>query len=254
MFENHNSEIVGVLDYNYDFYSRYLKNERDILVWLPNSSQTTDKKYPVLYMHDGQNLFNPSTSFSGFDWRVDETITELSSKKIAEEIIVVGINNTADRLDEYNFFTDKGKNYGLFIKNELMPFIEENYPVLTGSNNTGIMGSSMGGLCSFQLFWNYPQLFGKAGCLSSSFFIDDRKIFEMIKEIDRPKTDFKIYIDCGDAEKQLIGDTVEMIKKLKKMEIKNGFELKSHIQKGGVHSEFDWANRLHIPLSFLFSK
>ncbi|MBL1212146.1 MAG: esterase family protein [Ignavibacteriae bacterium] len=253
MFENNQNEIVGILEYHYDFYSRYLKNERDILVWLPHSSQTTSKKYPVLYMHDGQNLFNPSTSFSGFDWKVDETISDLSSKNLAEELIVVGINNTPDRLNEYNFFTDKGKNYSLFIKNELMPFIEERYPVKTGSNNTGIMGSSMGGLCSFQLFWNYPQIFGKAACLSSSFWIDEKKVFEMIKQQGKPKSGFKLYLDCGDEEKELIDDNLEMIKKLKDMGIKNSDELMYHIQKGGTHSEYDWARRLHIPISFLFT-
>ena len=248
------NDIQGVLNYHYDFYSRYLKNERDILIWLPNSSQTSIKKYPVIYMHDGQNLFNPSTSFSGFDWKVDETVDNLSSNNIIEEVIVVGINNTNDRLDEFNLFTEKGKNYASFLINELKPFVDEIYPTKTDRNNTAVIGSSMGGLCSLQLFWKHQNIFSKAACMSSSFWIDDRSIFNFVKDNYLHSQDFKLYIDCGDAEKELIEDTKRMNRILKKLKTVDDANYLWHIEKGAVHSEVDWAKRFDIPLKFLFGK
>jgi predicted alpha/beta superfamily hydrolase len=160
-------------------------------------------------MHDGQNLFNPSTSFSGYDWKVDETISNLISKKLINETIVVGIYNTRDRLKEYNLFHLQGSKYALFLINELKKYIDENYRTLSGYSHTAVMGSSMGGLCSFQLLMNYPEIFGKAACMSNSFWIDDRAIFQFIKSHNVPDYD-KLYIDCGLKEYELIDDNTRM--------------------------------------------
>ena len=245
-------EIVGHVEYIHEFYSYNLKNERDIIVWLPPSYSHSHKRYPVLYMHDGQNLFNPQTSFLGYDWKVDETITQLLTKKEIEEIIVVGIYNSKDRLEEYNYFTSKGKSYAQFIIQELKTYIDENFRTKHNSSNTAVMGSSMGGLISFQLAWNIPGVFGKAGCLSNSFWVDDKAVFPMVENDSKKIKNIKIYLDCGDCETELINDNTNMYKLLDEIGYKEN--LKWHIEEGGVHSEVDWAKRLYIPLKFLFGK
>ena len=110
-------EIVGKVEYHKEIFSPILNNKRDIVVWLPigyNPQRNPDKKYPVLYMHDGQNIMDPKTAFVGKDWRVDETVMKLIKQKKIKEIIVVGIYNSPDRLDEYSW-TEKGQNYLKFI-------------------------------------------------------------------------------------------------------------------------------------------
>ena len=156
-------DIVGDIEYLHEFYSVNLKNERDIIIWLPPSYLYSQKSYPVLYMQDGQNLFDPNTSFIGQDWKVDEVVSELIKDKLIDEIIVVGIYNSKDRLDEYNYFSEKGKKYANFLIRELKPFIDENYRTIPKASKTAISGSSMGGLISFQLFWNFPKIFAGAG-------------------------------------------------------------------------------------------
>ena len=247
-------EILGHVEYQYQFTSRYLKNERDLIIWLPPSYYKSKKRYPVLYVQDGQNLFNPSTAFNGNDWRVDETIQFLLDKKLIEEFIVVGIYNTPNRLDEYNLFTDAGKYYSLFLVNELKTFIDTNYRTKQNAGNTGIMGSSMGGLISFQNAWVLPHVFGKAACLSNSFWVNDKMIFDFVQETVVKRKNQKIYIDCGTAEKQLIRDNKRMCAMLRRMGVDKENSVYCHFEKDGKHTEIDWANRLYKPLIFLFGR
>ena len=247
-------EIIGLADFLPDYYSTYLKNERDIIIWLPPSYQSGFKDYPVIYMHDGQNLFNPNTSFIGYDWKVDETVNRLIKKNLIDEVIVIGIYNTRDRLKEYNYFEEKGKQYANFIIKELKPYIDYKYRTLATNYNTAIIGSSMGGLISFQLSWYYPEVFAKCAALSSSFWVNERRIFEIVKNDTKPKKNLNIYIDCGSLEKELIADTNRMINLLETIGYKKESNLYYHIEKGGVHSEVDWAKRLEIPLTYLFGK
>jgi len=245
-------KIVGNTDLHYNFHSNYLKNDRNIIVWLPPSYEVSDKTYPVLYMQDGQNLFDPKTSYIGYDWRVDETLSKLIKRKKIEEIITVGICNTEDRLEEYNYFTDKGKKYSEFLIGELKPFIDKNYRTKPDKINTAVMGSSMGGLISFQLAWFLPEVFGKAACMSNSFWVSNREIFDKVKIDTRIREKQKIYIDCGLDEKDLIDDIKKMCSLLKEIGTINKNNLYCHFAKGGKHSEIDWAKRLHIPFKFLF--
>lgn len=247
-------DILGIVDYHYEFYSSHLKNERDIIVWYPDSAVEGFKRLPVLYMHDGQNLFSPNTSFIGFDWKVDETVETLLYKEKIREFIVVGIYNTKDRLEEYNYFTPKGKSYASFIIHELKPFIDENYSTLRGPEHTGIMGSSMGGLCSFQLAMKFPNIFGNAGCLSNSFWIDDKKIFSFAEELIPEVFGQKLYLDCGDAEKELIEDNRDMNYLLMKEKYHKNNLLLWNEELGAKHTEKDWAKRLHKPLTFMFGR
>jgi predicted alpha/beta superfamily hydrolase len=248
-------EIICHIEYLHEFYSIHLKNERDIIIWLPPSYQYSERSYPVLYMQDGQNLFDPNTSFIGRDWKIDEVTSGLIKDKRIEEIIIVGIYNQKDRIDEYNYFSEKGKKYANFMIKELKPFIDDKYRTIPASFQTALMGSSMGGLISFQLFWNFPNIFGMAACLSNSFWVNDRHVFEMIKN---NRHHFgkknKLYVDCGSEEKELIEDFNRMVKILKKINSETEFHFGSYIDQGSFHTENDWANRLHIPLRFLFGK
>ena len=127
-------EIVGKVEYHKDVFSPVLNNKRDIVVWLPigyNAQKNPEKRYPVLYMQDGQNIMDPKTAYIGKDWRVDETVMKLIKQKKIKEVIVVGIYNSPDRIDEYSW-TDKGQNYLKFIVSELKPFIDSNYKTLAG--------------------------------------------------------------------------------------------------------------------------
>lgn len=250
-FHFDSDEILGLHEIHHEFYSRSLKNERDIIVWLPPSYASSHKKYPVLYMADGQNLFSPQTAFIGYDWKVDETASYLIEKNLIEEIIIVGVYNTKNRLEEYDLFTSKGNRYADFLVHELKQYIDEHYRTLPGHENTAIMGSSMGGLNAFQLAWNFPNVFGKAGCLSNSFWLDDKAVFKMVEETPAP-SNLKLYLDCGTAETELFADNEKMFNLLISKGFIKNVNIMWHAEEGGVHSEIDWASRLHIPLQFLF--
>ncbi len=253
-FSFYRDEIIGDSDHYHDFYSVNLKNERDIIVWLPPSYNTSFKRYPVLYVHDGQNLFNPQTAFIGVDWRIDETVTALIHKRKIREVIVVGIYNSKDRLEEYNFFTPKGKQYTNFIVRELKSFIDENYRTIKNRENTMVMGSSLGGLFSFQLIWYMSNIFGAAACLSSSFWVDNKKMINEVTSESKPSFPVSIYLDCGSEEKELIDDNKLIMRKLKEVGFVESKDLMTHIEENGKHTESHWAKRLNIPLEFILRK
>lgn len=222
-------------------------------MWLPpgyKKLRNAQKKYPVLYMHDGQNLINPGTSFSGVDWRVDETVVKLTKAQKIKEIIVVGIYNTADRLEEYSD-TKKGELYLKFICDELKPFIDNNFKTITGRESTGIMGSSMGGLISFIAGWKYDNIFSMAGCISSSFYYHDEKVFDLVNPAGRPKNKVKFYIDHG--EDGLIRGQ-KMFCRLTDLGYVIGKDIDYFYAPGAEHNEAAWAERLERPLKFFFGK
>jgi predicted alpha/beta superfamily hydrolase len=243
--------IIGKVKYHKKFYSNHLRNKRDIIIWLPQGyDEDRQKSYPVLYMHDGQNLMNPKTSYAGMDWRVDETLTGLIKQDKIEKVIVVGIYNTPDRLEEYSD-SEKGIRYIRFIIDELKPFIDSTYRTLSDRKNTAVIGSSMGGLVSFLMVWNHPEVFSKAGCLSSSFYYHADKVIEMVKKYSGHKKNIKIYIDHGE-------DGLVKSQKMFSALTANGFIIGTDIDyyyaPGAEHNENAWAERLERPLLFLFKK
>ena len=243
--------VVGNVEYHCDVYSRILDSKRDLFVWLPAGYEdNTSRNYPVLYMQDGQNLIDPKTSFAGKDWQVDETITKLISEHKIKEIIVVGINNSKDRLDEYSD-SEKGEKYRKFMIEELKPFVDSKYRTLSDSANTAVIGSSMGGLASFLIVWKHPDVFSMAGCMSSSFYYNDDKIFKMIDEYDGPKKHIKFYIDHG--EDGLIRGQ-KMFCKLTQLGYVIGTDIDYFYARGAEHNESEWAKRLERPLIFFFGK
>lgn len=246
------SSIVGQVRYHRLFPSKYLRYPRDIIVWLPPSySRKPAKRYPVLYMQDGQNLFDPATSFAGVDWQVDETATRLIRAREIREIVVVGIYNTPDRLQEYSPSTT-GLNYARFMIDELKPFVDQRYRTKSDCKNTAAMGSSMGGLISFLLAWWHPEVFCQAACLSSSFLWNKNVLLNGIASYAKPKKQIRIYLDVGTKEVQLYSGYEQMVALLIAKGYVEGVDLEHHVIDGGEHNESSWGSRLAIPLQFLF--
>jgi predicted alpha/beta superfamily hydrolase len=244
-------KIIGKVEYHKEFHSAFLGTSRDIIVRLPLSySKKNEQKYPVLYMHDGQNLMDPKTSFAGIDWRVDENVFHLIKEAKIEEIIVVGVYNTPDRLSEYSD-SEKGQKYMKFLSEELKPFIDSKYKTLLDRLNTAVMGSSMGGLISLLSVWYYPNVFSKAACLSSSFHYEEEKAIKMIRDYEGEKKEIKIYIDSGEDGKI---EAQKMFCALTAKGFVIGKDLDYYYSPGSQHHESEWAKRLDRPLLFLFGK
>jgi len=243
--------IIGNVEFHREIYSKILDKKRDFFVWLPPGyNLNPSKSYPVLYMHDGQNLIDPKISYAGKDWQVDETVTRLIKEYKIKEVIVVGIYNTGDRLEEYSD-TEKGEKYLKFLIEELKAFVDSKYKTLPDPNNTAIMGSSMGGLASFLAAWKHPEVFSMAGCMSSSFYFNDDKVFKMLDEYSGPKKHIKFYIDHG--EDGLVRGQ-KMFCKLTKMGYIIGTDLDYYFAPGAEHNESEWAKRLERPLLFFFGR
>ena len=241
--------VIGKVEYHRNIYSRILEENRDFFVWLPSGyNANLSKRYPVIYMLDGQNLIDPKTSFAGRDWQVDEMVTRLIKEHKLKEIIIVGINNSKDRLEEYSDSV-KGEIYRQFMIKDLKPFVDLKYRTLTDNKNTAVMGSSMGGLASFILAWKHPEVFSMAGCMSSSFYYNDDKVFKMLEDYKGTKKQIKFYIDHG--EDGLVRGQ-EMFCKLSQMGYVIGTDLDYFYARGAEHNETEWAKRLERPLTFFF--
>ncbi|MFK8030203.1 MAG: alpha/beta hydrolase-fold protein, partial [Gammaproteobacteria bacterium] len=170
------SDVEGELKYWMDMPSKFLKEDRHVVTWLPPGYDAqSGKTYKVIYMHDAQNLFDPRLSYTNVDWGVDEAMMKGVRAGHYEPAIIVGIWNTPDRLKEYSP-DHLGKSYTRFIIEELMPKVETAYNVKTGPENTFSMGSSMGGLISFHLVRNHPDVFSACGCVSTHVTWSEQQI------------------------------------------------------------------------------
>jgi predicted alpha/beta superfamily hydrolase len=229
-----------------------VRSSRRVFVWLPPSYRLSRKRYPVLYMHDGQNLFDPEMSFSVHDWKADEVSGQLIREGKVREFLIVGIANTADRMEEYNLFRPLGKCYSTWLMDGLMPFINRNYRTLTGPEDTAVMGSSMGGLASFQLAWGFPERFSMAGCLSPAFWQSRSRIYSQVKTTTEPLPPVRFYLDAGEMEPPFDQACQNMAGILRERGYRDGEDLLCHIAPEANHSEKAWSERLHIPLLFFF--
>jgi predicted alpha/beta superfamily hydrolase len=246
--------IRGKVEYHRQLFGEGLNHKRDIIVWLPPSyEKNTKKHYPVLYMHDGQNIFDPATAFTGYDWRVDEVADSLIKMKRIEEIIIVGIYNSPDRLPEYSD-SDLGTSYLNFVINVVKQLVDSTYRTKPGKEHTGIIGSSLGGLSSLLFVWKRPDVFGMAGCMSPSFWYDNEKTLKEVREYSGHKKNIKIYLDCGGREKELIGGYKRMVEILKSKGYKKGKDLDYTFESKGTHNEHYWAKRIWRPLVFMFGR
>lgn len=215
-----------------------LQTQKKIWVYLPEGYANSRKKYPVIYMHDAQNLFDKSTSFSG-EWRIDETLDSLHA-----QVIIVGIEHGNEkRIDELTPY--KNAKYGggnadaylSFIVATLKPHIDSLYHTKTGRKHTGIFGSSLGGLVSFYAILKYPEVFGKAGIFSPAFWINN-EIYLLAEDTKKIKP--KLYFICGDDEdKDMVPDMQRMINIVKAAISENYINEK--VIPRGKHNEKLWA-------------
>jgi predicted alpha/beta superfamily hydrolase len=246
--------VVGTVQVLAGVESPQLGNTRDLLVYLPPSYARGDRRYPVIYMHDGQNLFDRATSF-GEEWEVDQTLEGASAEGL--ETIVVGIPNTPARLDEYSPFRDPGHKQGGqgdayldFVVNTVKPIVDRDFRTRPEREATGIAGSSMGGLISLYGFFRNPETFGFAGVMSPAFWFGGHRIYDYVR--DRPFTPGRVYLDVGTGEgKEELGDTRRMKALLEEKGYRDGHDLLFYVELGGRHNERAWARRLHHALRFL---
>jgi predicted alpha/beta superfamily hydrolase len=229
-------------------YHRQLTGEgiapRDIIVWLPPDYTTNKKKrYPVVYMQDGQNSVDPATSAFGIDWQIDEASDSLIRNKITPSFIAVGIYNTADRSKEYTP-SESGAAYMNFVVKKVKPLVDSAYRTKSDAKNTIVGGSSAGGLISFMLAWEYPGVFSKAICMSPAFKIMHIDYVKTVLESKEKKNVF-FYIDNGGVglETQLQPGIDEMMTALKQKGYKEGRDYFYLLDPTAKHFESDWAKR-----------
>ena len=245
------------------FRSRILPDRRDLIVYLPPEYEADAlRHYPVLYLHDGQNLFDPETSFiKGRTWQVREAADAAIAAGEVEPLIIVGVYNTGDRrLAEYTHERDwqmgggEADSYGALLTRELMPWIAEHYRVRAGREHTGLGGSSLGGLVSLYLGLKYPEVFGRLAVLSPSVWWNHKSILGVLNETAPLLRHLpRIWLDVGDREgRTTLKDTELLAKRLRAQGWRD--EESVHFEKvlGGTHDEASWALRVGPMLRFLF--
>jgi predicted alpha/beta superfamily hydrolase len=266
--------VTGTVEHLAPLDSKFV-DRRNVDVWLPPSYATAaqDKRYPVLYVHDGQNVFDPATSFIGVDWGIDETMTRLITEQKVPEAIVVAIWNTPKRLAEYmpqraiersaeseldSMFKPVrqkplGDAYLKYLVTELKPAIDARYRTRPDRVHTSIMGSSMGGLISLAAICEYPEVFGGAACLSSAWTVAGGVATRDLEKILPAANSHKIYFDFGAETK---GGRYEPLQQTVDEQMKNagyvaGTNWMTKFFPGAEHSERAWQKRVHEPLEFL---
>lgn len=230
-----------------------LHTTKKIWIYLPKNYNAVKKKYPVIYMHDAQNLFDAKTSFVG-EWNLDEKLDSLNA-----QVIVVGIEHGNEkRIDELTPYKNakygggNADNYLDFIIKTLKPEIDTKYRTKTNTRNTAIMGSSLGGLVSYYAILKYPKVFGKAGIFSPSFWFNRKEIVELTEKTPKLKT--KIYFLCGDNEgdSDVIADLNKIEGLVNKKRCKCLHLTQKTIVKGGQHNEKLWRDSFVKAYLWLF--
>ncbi|MEO8276874.1 MAG: alpha/beta hydrolase-fold protein [Thermoanaerobaculia bacterium] len=223
-----------------------MNRTHDVRVFYPPGyAENPLASYPVMYMQDGQNLFFPNEAFGGQHWKVEETLGVLSSMNLIRKSIVVGIY-PRDRMHDY---TKPGyETYGDWLVGELKPWVEARYRTLPGPENSAVMGSSLGGVVSFYLGWQYPEQFGRVGAMSSTFGYRDDLIARVASEPRRP---LKLYLDTGWPR-----DNYEVNRSLRQLLLRRGYvegvDLLYLAFPDAAHNERSWAMRAHVPFQFFF--
>jgi predicted alpha/beta superfamily hydrolase len=212
----------------------------------PGYEENTLAAYPVLYMQDGQNLFFPSEAFNGHHWMIDETLRILGAMNLVRRAIVVGIY-PQERVTDY---TRPGyEEYGRYLVEEVKPWVDARFRTLTGPRQTAVMGSSLGGVVSLHLAWSWPEVFGFAGCLSSTFAWRDDLMERIAAEEKRP---LKIYLDSGWPR-----DNYEVTRAMHHLLLRRGYREGEDLMylafPNARHDEQAWSMRAHIPFQFFFA-
>jgi predicted alpha/beta superfamily hydrolase len=246
-----------------NFHSIYLPDDRDVIVYVPPGyDEEPERMYPVLYMHDGQNLFDGETSFvKGRTWQVREHADAAIESGEVEPLIIVGIYNTGGRrIAEYTPEANKQMGggeadlYGLLLTRELMPWIASKYRVKSERDATGLGGSSLGGLVTLFLGLKHAECFGRLAVMSPSVWWNHKSILGYVNERapqiwDRPR----MWLDIGDREgHKTMRDVEQLAKRLRANGWRPGETLHFELVRGGTHDEASWATRVRAMLSFLF--
>jgi len=245
----------------YLFRSAILPDDRVVSVYLPvQYGLEPDRRFPVFYMHDGQNLFDPRTSYiPDHTWRAGETADRLNASGEAEPVILVGIANTGlRRMAEYTPTRDyrmgggEGRQYGRLLVEELKPWVDRTFRTKAEAAETGLGGSSLGGLITLYVGLEYPDVFGRLAVLSPSVWWDQRSILNFVAHAQaRPET--KIWLDIGTAEGlRHVRDTELLNRRLIHQGWKPHITLEFAKVEGGFHSEDAWAARFDRVLRFLY--
>ena len=256
---------VGSLTKIEKVYSKELGNTRDVIYYTPPSyNENTLKVHKnVLIMHDGQNLFNPLTSAFGTAWMCQDTMDELIVGGQSDEVIIAGAYNTPDRTNEYTYIYDpseraggKGDLYLDWIESTLIPLTADNYRVSIERDALGILGSSLGGLISCYAGWTRSTVYGKVGCMSSSFWWDDQDFQKSILPNNEPSAEMSrphIYMDSGTGEPLT---TTAYTTQIYDYMVQDGFvaevEVDQFVDPGAEHSESSWGPRFYVPIEFLY--
>jgi predicted alpha/beta superfamily hydrolase len=272
--------VTGVVR-RHEVFSSKSVDARNVDVWLPPRYARDDSsRFPVIYMHDGQNLFDPALSFIGVDWGIDETMMQLINERQVREAIVVGVWNTPKRYAEYMpqkavesaqaeqpfqivgisvyLRSDEiiSDNYVTFLVSELKPFIDETYRTLSNRENTVVMGSSMGGLISAYAISEYPEAFGGAGCISTHWPAGDGILIDYLKRrLPDPET-HKFYFDYGTETKDATYEPYQqrMDEAMRAAGYEHGRNWLTRKHPGDEHSERAWSKRVRLPLIFLLGR
>lgn len=248
--------IVGELHTHERFYSSALSNVRTVWVWVPPGySREESRRYPVVYMHDGQNLFDAAKASFGVEWGVDEAVWNLVQVGAMRQCIIVGVENTADRFGEYTPSAAGGVGgragtYGKFLTRELKTFVDTYYRTEDGPTNTFLIGSSLGGLVSLYLLREYPEVYGGCGAMSPSLWWDGEAFLKETERDGRWAQGKRIWVDMGTAESGW-GDeqghvrrTLRMGEALAKAGMKSGQDLRCEVIEGAEHNEAAWRLRV----------
>ena len=252
----------------HEFRSRIFKNTRFLRVWLPpgyDDPQNSGRYYPVLYLNDGQNLFESSTAFGGVEWGVDETADRMICEAIVLPMIIVGIDNTGkDRMREYMphpsmhpmMLRVKGRRYPDFLMKEVMPFVEHTYRVATGPENTGLGGSSLGALIALYTAIVRPGVIGRLLLESPSLWASNRQAIKESRVVRIwPE---KMFLAAGTAEagnaerSRTVVDDVRELAAIMRRAVLSENRLRMVIKENAGHTESAWAERFPEALQFLF--
>lgn len=231
-----------------------LQNYRDIVVALPSSYEATDRHYPLVIMHDGQNLFDPETSFAGA-WGMIGILRELARDGV--EMVVAAIANTGSfRKYEYSPFRDAthgrgaGDRYLGFVIDQVLPRVESAFRVARGPEGRSIAGSSMGGLVSLYALWKHPDVFGGAAALSPSVWVADEAIIGVVAR--RPLPPGRLWLDAGTGEGDIMLESVRRLRDaLEARGLTPGPRFEYVEDEGATHQEEHWGRRMRKALPFL---
>ena len=260
-------DLAGELQLH-ELQSRIFRNTRMLRVWVPpgyGAPENQSRHYPVFYLNDGQNLFDPATAYIGVDWQADEAADRLIRDGKIPPLIIVGIDNAQkDRPKEYLPYRSfhppvmrpQGKRYPEFLLNEVMPFVYQHYRIARGPENTGLGGSSLGAIISLFTTMDRPGIFGRLLLESPSLFISNRQLLKLSRAFRQwPE---RVFIGIGTKEagsEERDRQTVEDVRQLEHILRRGGLKedrLRVVIDEGATHSEQEWAKRFPDALSFLF--